>query len=648
MAGARELKKKKKELPLGVVIGGTFAGVLLGGYLGLCAWVNFGGIMPNVTVGGLDVGGLSQEQAQVRLEQAMKSHAAKGSVTLRYGDWSGTVTGDQMQIFGENAALEARKAGRGNFLTQGVEYIQHLAGNREDVELNMGFDCVAQQALEALLDEAEREASRAVSGASYEVKGDRLVMTKGSTGLSVDREAVRDAVYQAFEENVLLEAFRGRVSNQVVELTMTQSAPDTPDFERIRQEMCVEPQNASLDPRTFEIIPHTPGVQFETVDLINAYNQANEGETFSIPVRLIQPEETAEVLQSKLFADLLGEGTSTVSGSANRKFNVKLSAQACNNVILMPGDVFSYNNTTGSRSADKGYLPAPVYSGGKSVDETGGGICQTSSTIYYAVLHTTLEVVERSAHMYATGYVPDGMDATVYYGALDFRFRNNTNYPVKIVTESYDKGGVRYLTVKLYGTNEDGRYAVPERTRFDWQEPTVQYLSDESIPRGTTKMDEKQNPYTGRKAQTYRHIYEADGTLVETQDMGVSKYKMRPKTVYYNPLDGDPATWVNGTPPKPGANPDKPVLPVIPDTQPGEGTSVTPPQTENQNEIPVTPPQTENQNEIPVTPSQTENQNEIPVTPPQTEDQNEIPVTPSDPSGDSNADLKPGELPPGY
>lgn len=118
-----------------------------------------------------------------------------------------------------------------------------------------------------------------------------------------------------------------------------------------------------------------------------------------------------------------------MSGSSNRKFNVKLSAEACNGVILMPGEEFSYNNTTGSRSADKGYLPAPVYSGGASVDETGGGICQTSSTIYYAVLHTTLEIVERHAHMYSVGYVPDGMDATVYFGLSDFRFKNNTDYP---------------------------------------------------------------------------------------------------------------------------------------------------------------------------------------------------------------------------
>ena len=209
----------------------------------------------------------------------------------------------------------------------------------------------------------------------------------------------------------------------------------------------------------------------------------------------------------------------------------------------------------------------------------GGGICQTSSTIYYAVLHTTLEIVERNAHMYATGYVPDGMDATVYFGALDFRFKNNTNYPIKVVTESYDKNGKRYLTARIYGTNEDGRYAKPERVQFDWEEPTTTYVADETIARGTTKADEKQNPYTGRKAQTFRYIYEADGTLVEKQELGVSKYKMRTRTVYYNPADGDPATWVNGVPPQPVV--EQPAEPAVPE-QP-----VQPEQTQQTEEPPV-------------------------------------------------------------
>ena len=163
------------------------------------------------------------------------------------------------------------------------------------------------------------------------------------------------------------------------------------------------------------------------------------------------------------------------------------------------------------------------------------------------------------------GYVPDGMDATVWYGASDFRFKNNTNYPVKVVTESYDKNGSRFLTVKIYGTNEDGRYAVPERIQYDYIQPTTQYKADSSVPRGTTRVDSVQNAYVGLKAQTYRYIYAEDGTLLEKQDMGVSSYKMRPTTILYNPADGDPS--------QPASKPETPATDPGTGTDPGAGTS---------------------------------------------------------------------------
>lgn len=564
MAGARELKKPESKRK-GPVLAAAAVLVVAGAYLGLCAWVGGTGVMPNVTVAGLDVSGKDLLEIQPVVDQALQEHGGNAKVTLTYGGWSGSITGDQMDPFGENSALNAWEVGRGSFLTRGVQYVRHLMGGTTEAELDLFLEETEQPALDQLLDQAEQAIGCDVNQSGYEVVEDKLVMTKGKTGLSIDREEVKKAVCQAFEEEALPGAFQGEPTEVTVELHLTETAHAEPDFNAIHAEVCVQPKNAYMDPETHEIMAHVPGVEYEAAALKAAYDQAAEGETFSIPVTLIQPEETSDSLKAKLFRDLLGQGTSSVGGSANRKFNVKLSAEACNNVILMPGEEFSYNNTTGSRSADKGYLPAPVYSGGQSVDETGGGICQTSSTIYYAVLHTTLEVVERSAHMYATGYVPDGMDATVYFGALDFRFKNNTNYPIKLVTESYDKNGKRYLTAKIYGTNEDGRYAKPERVQFDWEEPTTTYVADETIPQGTTKVDSKQNPYTGRKAQTFRYVYEADGTLAEKQDMGVSKYKMRTKTVYYNPADGDPATWANGVPPKPVVEKPEPVQPVVPE-----------------------------------------------------------------------------------
>lgn len=103
--------------------------------------------------------------------------------------------------------------------------------------------------------------------------------------------------------------------------------------------------------------------------------------------------------------------------------------------------------------------------------------------------------------------------------------------------------------MEIYGTNETGYYAVPKSTTYDRVSPTTQYKADESIPRGTTKVDSKQNPYTGISASTYRYIYDKNGNLVEKQQMTSSTYKMRPKTILYNPADGDPSTWVNGVPP---------------------------------------------------------------------------------------------------
>mgnify|MGYP002965780472 CR=1 FL=1 len=145
--------------------------------------------------------------------------------------------------------------------------------------------------------------------------------------------------------------------------------------------------------------------------------------------RVELPAVTAEELEQVLFRDVLGEAKTHVSGSAGRIGNVKLSAQIINGLVLNSGETFSYNGSVGKRTADRGFKPAPAYVKGETVDEIGGGICQTSSTIYYAVLHTNLKIVERRAHRFNTGYVPEGMDATVYYGQTDFRFENSTDYP---------------------------------------------------------------------------------------------------------------------------------------------------------------------------------------------------------------------------
>ena len=545
-----EHKKGRK----GAVLAGVAAAVVLCGYLGLCAWA--GGrdaILPHVSISGLDVSGMTQDQAADALKNALAEESGD-PITLNISceGWSGQLSAADLAVDQEATVQAAMQAGEGPFLLRGGQYLAHLLGAGSQVELALQDQ---QPALTALLEDMERQVGD-VTMAHWQVSGQTLELTKGVTGLAADEEQVVQLLHQALDQGFAQKFGQGEQNVTVdVDLPVTQTPPQEPDFDAVHQDVYTEPKDAALDGTTHEIVSESVGLDFDPAQLKAAYDQAGEGETVSIPLTVTQPKETKASLSAKLFRDLLGKGTTKVGGSAARKNNVALSAKACNGVILLPGEVFSYNGTTGSRSADKGYQAAPVYVGGASTDEVGGGICQTSSTIYYAVLHTTLEVVERRSHMYNTGYVPAGMDATVYYGSTDFRFKNNTNYPVKIVTESYDQGGSRYLTVKLYGTNETGTYAVPKSTTYDQVTPTTQYKADSSIPRGTTQVDRKQNPYTGVKAKTVRYVYNKDGSLKEEQIMGASTYKMRPKTIYYNPADGDPTTWVNGVPPQPSTTP---------------------------------------------------------------------------------------------
>ena len=598
----------KKKIAL--IAGGAAAAVLLGGYLGLCAWAGSSqNIFPGVCVAGVPVGGMSRQDALSLLEENLGQVSSQVTLPLEYGHWTGEITAAAVQVDEQATADQAWKTGRENFILQGASYLAHQLGAEDQVGLTLAWTSSGKSRLEAEMDEADLQVGGALTNATYAVEQDKIMLTKGFTGVTIDREAAESMVMTAMTQAVS-SAMEGSASAvQPVVLPAHETTPQEPDFDAMYAELHAVAKSAEIDPETLEISQSVLGVDFDVAQAKAMFAAAAEGETVEIPLTITEPEETTEGLQAKLFRDLLGEGTSKVSGSANRKSNVKLSAQACNGVVLMPGEVFSYNNTTGSRTADKGYLGAPVYSGGASVEGIGGGICQTSSTIYYAVLHTPLEIVERHAHMYAVGYVPDGMDATVWYGSSDFRFKNNTNYPVKVVTESYDKNGSRFLTVKIYGTNEDGRYAVPERIQYDYIQPTTQYKADSSVPRGTTRVDSVQNAYVGLKAQTYRYIYAENGTLLEKQDMGVSSYKMRPRTILYNPADGDPS--------QPASKPETPTVPETPEVP----ETPTTPETPSTPETPVTPeePQQPTQPETPATtpeePAQPETP-EVPETPP--------------------------------
>lgn len=132
--------------------------------------------------------------------------------------------------------------------------------------------------------------------------------------------------------------------------------------------------------------------------------------------------------------------TKILDNSTGRLTNIRITCGILNETILNPGDTFSFNNIVGKPTAERGYQEAKIIINHKSEMGLGGGNCQVSSTLYNAVLNIpTLAVIERSEHGKEVGYVPKGKDAAVSYGSLDFKFRNDNNYKIKLNLATDDK-----------------------------------------------------------------------------------------------------------------------------------------------------------------------------------------------------------------
>ncbi|MEQ2619135.1 VanW family protein [Intestinimonas aquisgranensis] len=514
-----EAKKSRR----GLIAAGILVAVLAAGYLGLCTWVGASGTtLPGTTAGGVELGGLTRDQVERRLDEELKQSYTGKEITLQVDGTSQsyTVSGSVLDVDTSAVTDAACGLSQGNFFSRGWRLIQSLLGGN-DIEVPLSYTQEGEAQVDALLTQIESELGGGVQETTWEVQGDQLVFHMGTPGRAFDLSNTKADI---------LEAFAGESQEPLVLSTVTTDPADV-DVEAVHDQVYAEVQNAALDKETFEITPSVTGLDFQVADAQAALKDADWGSDVSVALTVTEPTVSTESLKELLFRDVLGEASSSVSGSSNRKSNVKLSASVCDGIILLPGEVFSYNNTTGSRTADKGYLPAPSYVGGKSTDEVGGGICQTSSTIYYAALSSNLKIVERHNHMFAVGYVPDGMDATVWYGASDFRFENDTDYPIKIVTEYKNSR----LTVQIYGTKTDDLYVKMTNKELSSTAWSTEYKVDPSLPAGTTKTE--QTPYRGRVVEAYRNVYDGNGNLVSSTLESKSTYKMRNQIILVSPYD---------------------------------------------------------------------------------------------------------------
>lgn len=217
-----------------------------------------------------------------------------------------------------------------------------------------------------------------------------------------------------------------------------------------------------LDSETGKLIKGRPEITLKEEELVrNILEKSFTGGNVVVPLAIKESGYRAEDIP--YFNEVVLASYTTVFNynKIGRSKNIELSAASINNVIVGSGDYFSFNMTVGPREVATGYQVAPEFLKGKVVTGIGGGICQTSSTLFNAVDQLGVEILERHHHSRDIGYVPKGRDATVSFGGLDFLFRNTTGIPFLIKTY-YGKG---YITVELRTTKEYEDLLKNELTR---------------------------------------------------------------------------------------------------------------------------------------------------------------------------------------
>jgi len=340
--------------------------------------------------------------------------------------------------------------------------------------------------------------------------------------------------------------FRERVQTvtSMLETYVTLKSNATYDHEAVRSRVDeiaayvtrepVDSQIETFDPntRTFTFTDDQPGI---TVDAEALYQQVTakldqgvQGETITITPSITTPAITKTDMMNRF--NLVAAFTTKTTSDSNRNNNIDLACKAINGKVLMPGETFSFNESTGKRTTEKGYKSAGAIAAGQSIEEVGGGICQVSSTLFNAVARADLTITSRSPHAWPSTYVKIGEDATVNWPNLDFQFTNNKSTPVFVITYYKD----RYCSAEIWGmTLGTGVTIDLESKILRTIEPSseVKYVQNTSLAPGESKETIKAR--TGYVVDTYQVWYK-DGQEIKRELLHTSNYRAYQRTVEYN------------------------------------------------------------------------------------------------------------------
>ena len=523
-------------------------------------------IYPNVLVYGVDLGGQTPEDAAATLRHMTYDTYPTQSLTVNLPDRVLTLppaqTGAKVDV--DALVQMCYDYGRSGNRWENTKAKERAAQETYEPDVST---CVTvdQEAIRAVLEEAAAAARSTLTQPQATVTGEtpdlnltykkaqektdvahkQLTIVMGTPERSLDTDGLMQVILQAYYANDFTPI---DFAYDVVE-------PDALDLDALYTQHYTAPVDAVLNETDYSITPEILGYGFDLEALKQLVADAGEGQTITVDFAYVPAALTWEAIDATLFKDVLGSVSTNHTNDSNRNTNLKLACQAINGKIIRPGETFSYNETLGKRTAEKGYKAAGAYSGGKNVQTIGGGICQVSSTLYYACLKADLEIVDRTAHGFTVSYVPYGMDATVSWGTLDYKFKNNTDYPIRI--EASVSGG--QVHVKLLGTDTKDYYVkmTYETIEGPVEGKTVYENYSYDNKEGYRDGEVIQTAYTGRTVKSYRVKYsKATDEKISSAYEATSKYKSRDKIIArVEPAPTEPSETTTSEPTNPAETP---------------------------------------------------------------------------------------------
>ena len=541
-----------------------------------------------ITIAGKEVSGLGVEEATAAVTDYVREAQGR-SVTLISGESTWEVTPESIDLVldVDAAVLAALAATRdGNVFVDQARKLALYFGDR-DIKLAGSFD---QTKVDAIVHQVAAATDRPAVDAGVNLTGITLEATPAQDGITVDRQALSEQLVQALcrldssELEAPLIVEEPAIGDQAAAAALEQAqtlvgAPLTltsleqswtfsvgqvalwldfetetdggkatllpylstekmlPMLEQLAEGMSPTPVDARFegnDTRAW-VVPAVPGRVLdveETAEALSAAATSATERTVEALVALTEPQFTTEEAEAMGITDLLSVRTTEWIGTTNRQHNVRLTTEYIHQdgkCLLAPGEEFSFLDTVGPRTPERGYEMAQgIQPNGTSTSEYGGGICQVATTLFNSAFFAGLDVTERRNHSVYVSHYPEGRDAAVTTDEVDLRFINSTDNYIWIRGES---SGTR-TTFWIYGTN-DGREVTYRNSGkvFMGPEPHTQKIVDKSLPPGKTVV--VSDGQRQMRITITRWITWPDGTVQE--DAFVSNFPRRMRIIRVGP-----------------------------------------------------------------------------------------------------------------